>query len=171
MDPIIYEPCDYAGGFLDMKPSPKSTLEIADDKFVLHRPKVFFGRGVNKLWARWTAVTGLAVEDDPAGARVQITTKRRGTGTVVIAGTSPDELWGILDGLADLKERFHRADGDATAADATAADATAADATAGDATAGDATAEDGAPGAGEMGEGSEGDEGQGAGGEPPSTLL
>jgi len=52
-------------------------------------------------------VTDLTVTDDRAGARLALTTKAQGTGTIVIPGETAGDIWEVLDQLADLKERFH----------------------------------------------------------------
>jgi hypothetical protein len=102
------EGCSYQGGFAGMKASPSATLVLNDEQFSLRRPRAVFSRSVTKLWARWPAVTELRVESaEEGGALLALTTKARGTGEIRLAGTSPEELWEILDGIADLKERFH----------------------------------------------------------------
>jgi len=111
-----YNGCSYEGGFEGMKPSGEATLIVAADQFVLRRPRVFFSRSLYKLWAKWTAVTELDVEPADSGSRLRLTTKARGTGTVVLPDTSPDELWAVLDGIADLEERFHSHEDTAAAA-------------------------------------------------------
>jgi hypothetical protein len=93
-----------------MKPSGEATLTVTADQFVLRRPRVFFSRSLYKLWAKWTAVTELEVEPADAGTRLRMTTKARGTGVVVLPDTAPDDLWGVLDGIADLQDRFHSHD-------------------------------------------------------------
>ena len=106
-----YDGCTYEGGFQGMKPSGEARLTVTGDQFVLRRPRVFFSRSLYKLWAKWTAVTELEVEAADAGSRLQLTTKARGSGTIVVPDVTPDELWGVLDELADLRERFHQHDG------------------------------------------------------------
>ncbi len=114
-----YNACSYEGGFEGMKPSGEATLIVAADQFVLRRPRVFFSRSLYKLWAKWTAVTELEVEPADSGSRLRLTTKARGTGTVVLPDTSPDDLWAVLDGIADLGERFHPHDDTPATAPAT----------------------------------------------------
>ncbi len=128
MGSVVYEQCHYQGGFDGMRPSTAATLELDDAQFSLRRPRGFsLKRGVHRVWAKWTAVTVLSVAEDPGGTRLSITTKSRGPGRVVLAGVTPDELWAALDGLADLKERFHDRADDGEGEEAPAADADGAD--------------------------------------------
>src|SRR5271170_630227 len=102
----------YEGGFEGMKPSDEAVLELSDAQFVLKRPRVFFSRGLHKIWAKWSAVTQLRVEaNDGGGSRLELATKLRGSGTIVLDDVSPVALWEVLDAIADLKERFHDGDG------------------------------------------------------------
>ncbi len=103
-----YNGCTYEGGFQGMKPSGEARLIVTGDQFVLRRPRVFFSRSLYKLWAKWTAVTEVEVTAVDGGSQLKLTTKARGTGTIVIPEVTPDELWGVLDDLADLRERFHQ---------------------------------------------------------------
>lgn len=103
-----YNGCTYEGGFQGMKPSGEARLIVTGDQFVLRRPRVFFSRSLYKLWAKWTAVTEVQVTAADGGSKLKLTTKARGTGTIVVPDVTPDELWGVLDGLADLRERFHQ---------------------------------------------------------------
>jgi hypothetical protein len=99
----------YEGGFQGMKASDEATLDLSDAQFVLKRPRVFLSRSLHKIWAKWSAVTALVVKPtDGGGSRFEVTTKARGTGIMVLEKVAPDELWGVLDGIGDLKERFHR---------------------------------------------------------------
>lgn len=119
MDPVVYEGCRYEGGFAGMSPNASAILELGDEMFVLRRPRSFsLSRRVRKLWAKWPAVTELRVLAADDGARLEITTKQRGTGAIVLAGVPVEELWEVLDGLADLKERFHGEPGAPVQADA-----------------------------------------------------
>ena len=110
MTGATYNGCSYEGGFQGMKPSGEATLILSAEQFVLRRPRVFFSRSLYKLWAKWTAVTGLEVEPADTGSRLTLTTKARGTGTIVVPDVPPDEFWAVLDELADLRERFHHPD-------------------------------------------------------------
>jgi hypothetical protein len=102
-----YEQCRYRGGFKGMRASNKATLELSDDQFSLRRPRVYFTRSLLRIWANWTAVTDLSVTDTDGGARVELATKARGMGEIVIPGEDAEAVWAVLDELADLKERFH----------------------------------------------------------------
>jgi hypothetical protein len=98
----------YEGGFQGMKASGEATLQLSGDQFVLRRPRVFFSRSLYKVWAKWTAVTGLSVQAaEKGGSRLELTTKARGTGVVVLEKVEPAEIWEVLDGISDLKDRFH----------------------------------------------------------------
>jgi hypothetical protein len=124
MDPLRY-PCRYQGGFKGMRSSDDAVLELTDEQFSVSRPKTLWTR-TYRIWAKWTAVTGLTVndasrnrpaEDDKEGdeeeesssaAQVAITTRLRGTGVVVVPDVDADELWEVLHGIGDLAERFPR---------------------------------------------------------------
>jgi len=116
MAKTVYKGCTYEGGYLKLKPSDEATLELEDEKFTVRRPRVLFSGNLRNIWAKWSAVTELEVEETDDGARLKMTTKARGTGSTVIHGVTPEELWEILDELGDLKDRFHN--GTARLADA-----------------------------------------------------
>ncbi len=126
VDPVSY-PCSYEGGFAGMRASDTATLELTDEMFAVTRKRSLWTK-TYRVWARWSAVTGLDVTDATATAtatpretdegdegegdtgpvtRVALITKARGMGTVVVPGVTVDELWAVLDQLADLAERFH----------------------------------------------------------------
>jgi hypothetical protein len=105
---LRYEACTYDGGFRAMKASRSVTLELTDTQFSVRRPRSQFARTARRLWAKWTAVTVLSVVDDPAGARIELTTKAQGTGVIVVPGESADALWAALDEFDGLPGRFHR---------------------------------------------------------------
>ena len=104
-----YNDCKYEGGFQGMKPSGEATLALSAEQFVLRRPRVFFSRSLYKLWAKWSAVTELAVSAADGGSRLELATKARGMGAILLPEVTPDELWAVLDEIADLKDRFHTA--------------------------------------------------------------
>jgi hypothetical protein len=119
VDPLRY-PCRYEGGFKGMRSSDDAVLEFTDEQFSVSRPKTLWARTF-RIWAKWTAVTGLAVhdapqprgagdggEEDASAARVLITTRLRGTGEVVVHDTDADELWEVLHAIGDLATRFPR---------------------------------------------------------------
>ena len=135
MDPVRY-PCSYEGGFKGMRSHPDAVLELTDEQFSVSRPKTLWAK-TYRIWAKWTAVTGLTVSDlaeadgtdpgaaaasepdaeaedgadfegDGPSARVALTTRARGTGVLVVPSTSADELWEAFHGIADLAERFPR---------------------------------------------------------------
>jgi hypothetical protein len=107
MGTTTYEQCRYVGGFKGMRASTKATFELSDTQFSLRRPRVYFARSLLRLWANWTAVTDLSVTDTDDGARVELATKARGMGAIVLPGEDAEAVWAVLDELADLKERFH----------------------------------------------------------------
>jgi hypothetical protein len=110
MEVASYTRCRYEGGFIGMKASNKATLVLADDRVSLQRPRVFFGsrkNNVMKVWARWSAVLDLDVVGvETGGTRIEITTKTRGTGRVVVPTAEPIEIWGALDRVDDLRGRI-----------------------------------------------------------------
>jgi hypothetical protein len=61
VEPLRY-PCRYEGGFKGMRSSPDAVLELTDEQFSVSRPKTLWAR-TYRIWAKWTAVTGLAVTD------------------------------------------------------------------------------------------------------------
>ena len=108
----------YEGGFKGMKASREATFQVSADQFVLKRPRVFFSKSLHKIWAKWTAVTALEVSAaDEGRTRLELTTKARGMGVVVLKNIEPEALWDVLDGIADLKERFHDHPGASSAAE------------------------------------------------------
>lgn len=135
MEPVRY-PCRYLGGFKGMRPSDDAVLEITGERFSVTRPKprALWAR-TYRVWAKWIAVTELTVtdeeepvwtedgtddastgaEDVSAGsvARVEITTRLRGTGEVVVSSVSADELWEAVHAVPGLAQRFPRPTEDA----------------------------------------------------------
>jgi hypothetical protein len=112
----VYKGCTYEGGFQKLQPKQKlmkpggdGRLELEQNRFSLRRPRLPFSGDTRILHAPWSKVTDLEVEEADEGTRLTITTERQGTGSIVIPDQTPDQLWQVLDDLADLKARFHDA--------------------------------------------------------------
>lgn len=99
MNPVTYERCIYEGGFEGMSPSPKAKFILAEELVTVQRPRAF-GRTILKVWAKWSAVKELSVQDSDQGVRIEVTTQKLGPGTIVIPGV---ESIDIYEQFAQLK--------------------------------------------------------------------
>jgi len=95
VEPVTFRGA-YRGGFNRMRPSDRVSLTLSDDQVELRRHRTLLG--LKRIWSRWSAVTVFEVRTDPDDelTTVELTTKSRGPGVIVLADASPDDVWAVL---------------------------------------------------------------------------
>jgi len=112
VDPVTYAGCVYTGGIDRMKKSDRAVLTLQKDQIALHRGRTFMG--LRRVWARWSAVTELTMEEGENNTKFVFSTKTRGPGVVLIPDVEPAEVWEVLYRIKrarelvpeDLREEF-----------------------------------------------------------------
>jgi hypothetical protein len=102
VEPVKYVGCVYTGGIDKMKKSDRAVLIFEKSQISLHRGRTFMG--LRRVWARWSAVTELSLEEGEDTTKFVFSTKTRGPGVVLIPDVEPAEVWEALYRIKGARE-------------------------------------------------------------------